>query len=349
MSNNESIINLSNPNTSNSKNIKNKKVKDKSKDSSSFLNKKRKIIFNVQEKIDKDDLNNLIDFKNKIEEKERFCKVCKCKLYSEIQKIFKNYTFKENENLNDSKKKELNEMKATLFRVIKTKIFPYYCDLCLKNIFIKEGITNFQLLNEEGAFNFLDSDLEKLKNLIEDNSNYEEEIEELKSCFQENKDIEDKINEIYSNLINLPKEKINEELNKKSFNKVKILLEKNIKDLKKANNSFEKLLENINNLKTQEKNKSLNIININYKISDKNIITFNSMSNTRKYIPKKYIILTKGFIYESKNQNIEKDKLTKNYHFNSINEFDYFFSNSQSPIYKNNKTLNNEIKIYLNK
>ena len=98
MSNNESIINLSNPNTSNSKNIKNKKVKDKSKDSSSFLNKKRKIIFNVQEKIDKDDLNNLIDFKNKIEEKERFCKVCKCKLYSEIQKIFKNYTFKENEN-----------------------------------------------------------------------------------------------------------------------------------------------------------------------------------------------------------------------------------------------------------
>ena len=73
------------------------------------------------------------------------------------------------------------------------------------------------------------------------------------------------------------------------------------------------------------------------------------MSNTRKYIPKKYIILTKGFIYESKNQNIEKDKLTKNYHFNSINEFDYFFSNSQSPIYKNNKTLNNEIKIYLNK
>ena len=187
------------------------------------------------------------------------------------------------------------------------------CQSCIKTIFIEGGLSNILDKNK------LNND--ELKLLLSDNKNIEEIINEIK------KDMEDIITKDEKKLeINIIC-KIIQMKNKivKFYDKLRennIYLEKNV-------NKNDNELEFEDNDDDDNENKKNGIYDERkFNINNAYNMLFPGKNNTTFDLSKKkYIIFSKGKIYESKYENIPKSKLSKIFLFNSPNQIKNYIYN----------------------
>lgn len=247
------------------------------------------------------------------------------------------------DSLNDFFKNN-EEKKKKLFFLKK------FCNLCIQKIFIKGIVSNLNLL---------------INNKSIEKSN---EGEELKSILSKNNAIEEIIKEITSILNNLNKKKLIYKKDESLIKEIKNKICQNIENLNENNKIFDKIIHN-NNIGINEKEKVLiNKINKekkiiknegndenveneekqinNYKISDRNIITCCGKFKGKNDSIRKYTILSKEYIYESKYEKIQKNKTSKIFQYNSFNQFKNYIHNSPVLINQNNNNEKNNTKNY---
>ena len=324
-------------------NIKDKKESEKDETNQSFLGLKRKSIKEPEE----------MEIKVEKQRDGMFCENCNCML---DQKIKINQNLDENEIKNYLIKNIINE-KETFENLLTDIVYFTFkndedkkkknlffkntrnlCDICIKKIFLKGGIDNLLIRNEEPKED-------------EPSMNYDDYL-------SQNKMIESKTNEIISDLDNLIKEKNNK--NENLINQITNKLKEN-NDKLKENNLFlenyinkKKINKNENELlnknKYRQNNENENFSNENdnenndiYKISDKNRIAFvTKIKPPSNPIKKTYTILTKEPIYESKYEKALLNK-TKVFQYNSLNQFKNYIHNF--PILFNKNSYNIRIPV----
>ena len=327
-----------------------KDEKDKNMQENYFLKQKRKDPFESDEeeelgenKNDGGDINHCqycnvkINFKTDIDtnfnEKNMLENLIKIIFENnkEINNIF-------SDTLNDIFNKDIENKKLIIF----FKKIQNYCNLCIQKIFIKGGISNLYLIIKN--------------NIIENNKkdNY------LKLVLSKNNLLEDKINEIANDLNNIIKKQYKNKKDVKLVNQINDKIEENIDKLIEIKNILGKINQksNITKIEKESLNNFNNIIKLEnteisetnsdieekqkeiYKISDKNNITCQSTLKEKSNKVKKYTILTKRFIYES---NYEKNKSSKIFQYNSMNQFKNYLQNFPILLNKASNNIDDDI------
>lgn len=304
------------------------------------------------------------DLKEEHKKNEVFCEFCKCILNSITKNNLNNDNNKINIGLNNLKINEKKQDKNNIFDILSNMnfkeqekiLFQKYqnsCDLCIQKLFIYELITNMNLINTDGFFPLLETGLNGFKKLIKNKYINEDVGEDLKLILLQNKEVERKLKETLTDLSNLSKKiNINKEFDKNKINEVNKKFEENIEELKENNKLLLNYIETINENKFNKINSEKNTKEAsdnysqkkgNFQISDKDSITFKSKSVSKNNCQKKYIIFTKNIINESKFQKLPKDKLTKNFKYDSFNQLKNYIHNLPSSINSQKYMINNEI------
>ena len=266
-----------------------------------------------------------IEISQKKENKnENYCDYCNSKINinlnnddSEIKNYLINIFFQKNQNefkniISDVVDSYEKEEKINFYKNIQN-----LCQSCIKTIFIEGGLSNILDKNK------LNND--ELKLLLSDNKNIEEIIDEIK------KDMEDIITKDEKKLeINIIC-KIIQMKNKivKCYDKLRennIYLEKNINKNDNEPGFEENDDDDNDNENDNEKNEIYDERKFN--IDNTNSVLFPGKNNTTFDLnKKKYIIFSKGKIYESKYESIPKSKLSKIFFFNSPNQIKNYIYN----------------------
>ena len=259
-------------------------------------------------------------------------------------------------------KKEINNIFSDALNVIynedSEKYFFFnklqkYCKLCIQKNFIKGGISNLNLLIK--------------KNFIENNN----KDNCLNLVLSKNNFLKEKINEITNDLNNIINKKSQYKKDELKINQINYKIEENIDKLIEIKNILGKINEKSDNISKIDKKSLNNINNIIkientekrenysdkvenqkeiYKISDTNSIRCQNALKEKSKKLKKYIILTKGFIFESNYEKKQKNKLSKIFQYNSMNHYKNYLHNFPNLINKHSNNIDdtNEKKFSIN-
>ena len=335
---------------------KDKKIKKENDDNSSLflIGRKR------NNSIKSEDLEIEIEISKKRENKNwNYCDYCNSKINNnlnnddtEIKNYLANILFKENKNefiniISDVVDSYDKEEKINFYKNIQN-----LCQSCIKTIFIEGGLTN--ILDKNKINN------DELKSLLSDNKNIEEIVNDIR------KDMEDLIIKVEKKLeINIIC-KIIQMKNKlvkcyKKLSENNIYLENNINSINKNDNEneYDDDDDDENGNNNDNNNNNNNEKNENYDEKKFNIDKISSVllsgkkNTTFDLSKKKYTIFSKGKIYESKYENIPKNKTSKTFLFNSPNQIkNYIYNlpvlitNNSNIILKENNDENKDKIIY---
>ena len=294
----------------------------------SFLRQKRKNSFEFKEQTKEEQIEEI-----------NFCDYCKKRI--ESKELLNNLQNKDFTNKIINEKKELNNFNFNSLNNIlinnddeekkKNKFFFKYlkkcCATCIQKIIKNREISNINLSNNYSY-------------------NIEEELKVLKIILSKNNEVENKMKEIINDLDYFKEDK-NINNNNKDINNINIknILIENTDKLKQIKKDLENIIEKKNLIINE--NESLNKIDQihnketkndilqdkeneqkeGFQISSQNILTYTSNLKSKSESTKRYAILTKGYIYESKYEKMKKNNLTQTFQYNSFNQFKNYIHN----------------------